>query len=197
MRRIGVLLIAALAFFSVPALFAQNHGEVGVFVDYMRLNPTDTNNTGLGARVGFNVHKNVQLEAEVGYLFTQSFIEDCDGCPTPLPLPEKSDLRVLHMLFGPKFQTGDDDSKARFFVVLKGGFDRFGLSDRPATFGNFFTSVEGLRERNVNGTFYPGIGAEFYLGPVGLRFDAGDEMIFFSDERRDNLRITAGPSFRF
>jgi hypothetical protein len=197
MRRIGVLLIAALVLTLAPAMLAQNHGEVGVFVDYTRLSPTDTNNTGLGARLGFNVHKHVQLEAEAGYLFSQTFLENCTGCPTPLPAPEKSDLRILHMLFGPKFQTGGDDAKARFFFTVKGGFTRIGLSDRPVTFGNFFTSVEGLRENNVNGTFYPGIGAEFYLGPVGLRFDAGDEMIFFSDQRRDNLRITAGPHIRF
>ncbi|MBI2677234.1 MAG: hypothetical protein HYX28_00470 [Candidatus Koribacter versatilis] len=197
MRKTGVLFLAAVVLAFVPTLFAQNHGEVGVFVDYTRLSPIETNNTGVGARVGFNVHKHVQLEAEMGYEFTQTFIEECTGCPLPAPIPEKSDLRILHALFGPKFQTGGDDAKARFFVTVKGGFTRIGISDRPVTFGNFFTSVEGLRANNVNGTLYPGVGAEFYLGPVGLRFDVGDEMIFFDSGRSDNLRITAGPHFRF
>src|SRR4051812_19572459 len=182
MRRFGMLLIAALVLTVAPSLFAQNHGEVGIFVDYTRLNPIDANMTGVGARVGFNVHTNVQLEAEMGYEFSRSFLEECTGCPIPVPTAERSNLRLLHGLFGPKFQTGTDDSKARFFVTVKGGFTKLGISDRPVTFGNFGTSIENLRAQDVNGTFYPGIGAEFYLGPVGLRFDAGDEMIFFSDQ---------------
>jgi hypothetical protein len=189
--------MAAVVLTATPSLFAQNHGEVGIFVDYTRLNPIDANMTGVGGRLAFNVHTNVQLEAEMGYQFSQTFLEECTGCPIPVPAAERSDLRVLHGLFGPKFQTGDDDSKARFFVTLKGGFTKFGISDRPVTFGNFATSIENLRLRETNGTFYPGIGAEFYLGPVGLRFDVGDEMIFFEDQRRDNLRITAGPHIRF
>src|SRR3954462_1783450 len=197
MRKIAMFLMVALVLALAPALYAQNHGEVGVFVDYTRLSPTETNNTGLGGRVGFNVHKHVQLEAEMGYLFSQTFLESCTTCPIPTPLPEKSDLRILHGLFGPKFQTGDDDAKARFFLTVKGGFTRIGLSNRPVTFGNFFTSVEDLRAKNVNGTFYPGIGAEFYLGPIGLRFDVGDEMIFFENGRSDNLRVTAGLHLRF
>jgi len=197
MRRIAVLLTLALALTAAPALVAQNHGSVGIFVDYTRLNPTDTNMTGVGGRLGFNVHTNVVLEGEFGYQFSQTFLEECTGCPIPVPAAERSDLRVLHGLFGPKFQTGDNDSKARFFFTVKGGFTKFGISDRPVTFGNFVTSIENLRLRETNGTFYPGVGAEFFLGPVGLRFDVGDEMIFFSDKRRDNLRITAGPHIRF
>jgi hypothetical protein len=197
MKRIGVLLIVAFAVMAAPALFAQNHGQVGVFVDYTRLQPTETNMTGLGGRLSFNVHTNVQLEAEMGYQFTQTFLETCAACPVPVPLPEESDLRLLHGMFGPKFQTGDDDSKARFFFTVKGGFTHIFLSDRPATFGTFATTVENLRLRQTNGMLYPGVGAEFYAGPVGIRFDVGDEMIFFENERRDNLRITGGPTFRF
>ena len=197
MKRIGVLLIAALVFTLVPAMFAQNHGEVGVFVDYLRLNPTDTNQVGLGGRVGFNVAKHVQLEGEMGYLFDRAFQESCTGCALPPPTAVRSDLRVLHGFFGPKFQTGDDDAKARFFVFVKGGFVNVGLSDRPATFGTFATSVENLRARNTNGAIYPGAGVEFYAGPIGLRFDVGDEVIFFENQAENNLRITGGPSIRF
>lgn len=197
MRRIGVLLIAVLALAAAPALFAQNHGQVSVFVDYTRLQPLELNMTGVGARLGFNVHTNVQLEGEMGYQFSQSFLEECTGCLFPPPAAERSDLRVLHGLFGPKFQTGNKDSKARFFVTVKGGFAKLGISDRPVTFGNFATSIENLRLQETNGVLYPGAGAEVYFGPFGLRFDAGDEMIFYSDKRRDNLRITGGPLIRF
>ncbi len=197
MKRIGVFCIVALVMTLAPALFAQNHGEVNAFVDYMRLNPTDTNQIGLGARVGFHVAKHVQLEGEMGYLFDRAFTESCTGCALPPPTAVRSDLRVLHGFFGPKFQTGDDDAKARFFVFVKGGFANIGLSSRPATFGTFATSVENLRDQNMNGSVYPGAGVEFYAGPIGLRFDVGDEIIFFSGATENNLRFTAGPSIRF
>jgi hypothetical protein len=197
MKRIGVLCIVALVMTLAPALFAQNHGEVNVFVDYMHVNPTDTNNVGLGGRVGFHVAKHVQLEGEMGYLFNRAFLENCTDCPIPVPAAQNTDLRILHGFFGPKFQTGDDDAKARFFVFAKGGFVNIGLSNRPVTFGNFGTSVENLRTQNVNGSFYPGAGVEFYAGPIGLRFDVGDEIIFFQNQTENNIRVNAGPSIRF
>src|SRR5689334_7676534 len=49
-----------------------NHGSVGAFVDYLRLQGAGTNNWGLGGRVGFNVHPNVQLEGEIAYDFRES-----------------------------------------------------------------------------------------------------------------------------
>lgn len=197
MKRIGVLLTAVLALLLAPAALAQNHGQVGFFVDYTRLQPTETNMTGLGGRISFNVHTNVQLEAELGYQFTQTFLEECTGCPVPVPSPERSDIRILHGFFGPKFQTGDDDADARFFVFVKGGFVNIGLSDRPGTFGTFATTIENLRARDTNFALYPGVGGEFFFGPFGLRFDVGDEIMFFEEETRNNLRVTAGPSIRF
>jgi hypothetical protein len=197
MKKLGVFCIVALVMTLAPTLFAQNHGEVNVFVDYMHMNPTDTNQIGLGGRAGFHVAKHVQLEGELGYLFNRTFLEDCSDCPIPIPAAQNTDLRVLHGFFGPKFQTGDDDAKARFFVFVKGGFVKIGLSDRPVTFGNFGTSVEDLRARDVNGSFYPGAGVEFYAGPIGVRFDVGDEIIFFQNQTENNIRVTGGPSIRF
>ena len=49
-----------------------NHGSVGVFLDYLRLNAADTNNWGLGGRVGFALHPNVHLEGEIAYDFRES-----------------------------------------------------------------------------------------------------------------------------
>lgn len=47
--------------------FTNNHFEVGAFVDYFRLSAPDPaiNYVGVGGRVGFNVHPNVALEAEM------------------------------------------------------------------------------------------------------------------------------------
>ena len=61
-----VLLLLTLALTTTPLLLAQNgdHGEVGVFADYFRLQAAPRDLFGVGARLSFNVHKNVQLEAE-------------------------------------------------------------------------------------------------------------------------------------
>jgi len=44
--------------------------------------------------------------------------------------------------------------------------------------------------------FYPGGGAEAFLGPIGFRLDVGDE-IYFNDRAHHNLRVTVGPTIRF
>ena len=51
----------------VPAaLMAQDHVEVGAFADYFRLSQVNPNINfvGVGGRAAFNVHPNVQIEAE-------------------------------------------------------------------------------------------------------------------------------------
>lgn len=68
MKRIAFL-VAATAIMFAPIAHAQNHAEVGAFVDYFRLNQTSTNFVGLGGRAAFNVIPYVQLEAEMSYDF--------------------------------------------------------------------------------------------------------------------------------
>src|SRR5207302_1090504 len=75
-------------------------------------------------------------------------------------------------------------------------FDYFRLDNRPATFGTFTSSVDNLRTDNVNGVVYPGGGVEFYLGPIGIRGEAGDE-IYFNHGAHNNLRVAIGPNIRF
>lgn len=58
------------------------------------------------------------------------------------------------------------------------------------------SSIEGLRSENTRPAFYPAGGFAAYLGPVGFRFEIGDE-IFFLDGAHHNLRITVGPGIRF
>jgi hypothetical protein len=43
---------------------------------------------------------------------------------------------------------------------------------------------------------YPGGGVEFFLGPIGIRMEVGDE-IYFNDGAHNNLRATFGPQIRF
>ena len=65
-----------------------------------------------------------------------------------------------------------------------------------ANFTTFTSSVEGLRGDNVNGLLYPGGGMEAHLGPLGLRFDVGDE-IYFNNGAHHGLRLTFDPIIRF
>jgi hypothetical protein len=68
MKRIAFLiLLAGVGFASVA--HAQNHAEVGAFVDYFRLRDTGTDFVGLGGRAAFNVARHVQVEAEMAYDF--------------------------------------------------------------------------------------------------------------------------------
>jgi hypothetical protein len=49
---------------------------------------------------------------------------------------------------------------------------------------------------NVDGVLYPAGGLEGHLGPLGVRFDIGDEWNFNSGAH-NNLRIAFGPYIHF
>jgi hypothetical protein len=184
----------ALLLLTVPVARAQNHGEVGVFGDYFRFSQAKANFSGLGGRFSLNVSPHVQLEAEMNYDFTQTFVEGFTN-PTDGSITfQSSNLRVLHGLFGPKLQTSG--GPVRLFFTVKGGFMDFRFDPRPATFATFSSTVEDLRLSNVKGVLYPGGGVEAYLGPIGFRLDVGDE-IYFSGGAHQGLRVTFGPSIRF
>ncbi len=192
MKRIAILSLFAACF--VPPALAQNHGEVGAFVDYFRHDTTSTNFVGAGGRLSFNANRHLQLEAEMSYDFERSFTEGFQDTTTGSITFQRSPLRVLHGLFGPKLQTGGGPVRA--FVTVKGGFVNFRFDERPATFATFTSTVEDLRRSNVNGALYPGGGVEAYLGPVGIRLDVGDE-IYFQNGAHHNLRVAFGPHIRF
>lgn len=192
MKRIAFLILVA-GFGFAPMAHAQNHAEVGAFVDYFRLGETRTNFVGLGGRAGINVASHVQIEAEMAYdfnrVFTEGFTDTSGGTVTA----QNSNIRVLHGLFGPKFQT---TGPVRLFVTFKGGFANFRFDPTPASFSTFTSSVNNLRTNNVDGVFYPGGGVEAFLGPIGLRLEVGDELIF-ANGARSNWKVTFGPQLRF
>jgi hypothetical protein len=187
MKKLVLGLIAALVLMSAPATFAQNHGEVGVFADYVRLHHADNANfLGLGGRVGFNLQSHVQLEAEMSYDFEKSFTTTTTNGGTVTLT--RTGLRLLHGMFGPKFQTGGEAVRA--FVVLKGGFLNF--STNSSLSGQF----SGITGGDTNGVFYPGGGVEFFGGPIGVRLEVGD-LMYFDRGANHNLRFTVGPQIRF
>jgi hypothetical protein len=194
MKRFTVLLILAAC--AVPASSAQenDHVQVGVFADYLHLSQTKTNFAGLGGRFTFTGYRTLKLEAEMSYDFNQVFTEGFTDTGTGTVSINRSDLRVLHGMFGPKLEIGHFPIHP--FVTVKGGFVNFRFDNRPATFDTFASSVEGLRFTNVNGVLYPGGGLEGHLGPVGLRLDVGDD-IYFNNGTHHNLRVAFGPYIRF
>lgn len=189
--RFAIMLFAVAALSSAPALRAQDHGEIGVFGDMFRASASSLNLYGVGGRVSLNFHPNVALELDGAYDFAQSNTQNVTNINGSTSV-FRSDLRATHGLFGPKFQLGTK-SGIRGFVFAKGGFLRFGVTPGPVTFGAFPTRLENT---DLNGVFYPGGGIEFFLGPIGIRADAGDE-IYFDRGAQNNLKITVGPTIRF
>lgn len=183
---------------ATPAAFAQattdddtyNRGEVGVFVDYLRLKHANQNQFGLGARAGFNVHKNVQLEGDFAYDFRASRTNTVVSGATTTTY--RSDLRTLSLLFGPKFHT---NGPVRVFGVLKGGILNFSVSTTGAPLG-FEGTVGNIANGDTNGVFYPAGGIEAFAGWFGFRAEVGD-LMYFDRGANHNLRITVGPQFRF
>jgi hypothetical protein len=197
-----IILFALLAFcFSVPGLMAQvapsasggDHFEVGVFADYFKLSRTspDINFVGAGARAGFNLRPSIQLEAEMAYDFKRDFTSTfSNGFTTQLVTTR---LRNLHALFGPKFQT--NKGPVRAFATFKVGLINFSRSNLNAPQG-FVGALGSVTSGNTRTAMYPGLGAETFWGPIGLRLDVGDE-IYFDSGMRNNLKATFGPSIRF
>jgi hypothetical protein len=194
MKRVAFLL--CLAGCLVPLASAQDkeHVQVGLFADYLNLSQTHTNFGGVGARLGFQLYKEVKLEGEMSYDFDQAFSEGFTDTTTGTVSIQRTGMRVLHGEFGPKVNIGHHAIQP--FVTLKGGFIDFRINNAPATLGTFFSSVDGLRANNVNGVLYPGGGLQGHLGPIGLRLDVGDE-IYFNHGPHHNLRVAFGPTFRF
>lgn len=192
--RFAILSVVLTLYFCTPALIAQSdHVEVGVFADYFNLSRTSPhiNYVGVGARAGFNVHPNVQIEAEMSYDFERNFTSVfSNGVDTQFV---RSHVRPLHALFGPKFQTSAGPFRA--FGTFKVGFVNFSTSNQNVPNG-FVGALGGVTSGDTRPAIYPGVGVEGFWGPFGLRLDGGDE-IYFDNGARNNIKVTFGPVFRF
>ena len=169
----------------------SDHAEVGVFADYFRYgSDPHINFIGLGGRAGFNVHPNVQLEAEMAYDFKRNYTNTfTNGVSTQIV---NASFRTLHGFFGPKFQTGS--GAFRLFVTGKVGFDNFTINNQDAPSG--FVNTVGLTNGSTFFAVYPGGGFEAFAGVIGIRAEVGDD-IYFNNGAHNNLRVTFGPQLRF
>src|SRR6202166_4439840 len=194
MRKFALLSLSAFLFAAAP-LFAQKRIEAGIFLDYLSISQTNTNNFGLGARFGYRIHRDVLLEGELAYdygiNFDEAYRNIANGNITAI---ERTSIGVTHGLFGPKLQPGGGGFRP--FVTLKGGFVDFRLSRSLLPYSDVASAVFGLRTSSLNAAIYPAAGIEATLGPIGLRLEAGDE-IYFNQGAHNNLRLTFGPILRF
>ena len=194
MRKTG---LGLLIFFllGAPPLFAQKHVEAGVFLDYLDVSQTTTNNIGLGARFGYRVHHDVMLEGELAYDYGINFGESYRNVVSGnIAAIENTSVGVTHGLFGPKLQPAGGGFRP--FITLKGGFMDFRLSPGLLPLSNAVSTLLGLRTSNLNAALYPAAGVEAAIGPVGLRLEVGDE-VYFNYGAHNNLRLTLGPIVRF
>lgn len=193
MRKLTLILSTIVLLTTVT--FAQKRVEVGIFLDSLDISQTSTNNLGLGARVGFRVHRNVMLEGELAYDYGLNFNEAYSNVITgDIVAIEHTSIGVTHGLFGPTLVRGGGHLHP--FATFKVGFIDFRLSSSLLPYIDIVSPILNLRTSSLNAALYPGAGIEATLGPVGLRLEAGDE-IYFNQGGHNNLRITFGPVIRF
>jgi len=191
-----VLIVAVITLCaSSPCLFAQERVEAGVFLDYLGISQTSTDNFGLGGRFGYRIHRNVMMEGELAYDYGINFDETFRNITNGnIIAVEHTSIGVTHGLFGPALQPAKGGFRP--FATMKAGFVDFRLSPSLLPLSDVVSTVFGIRSSSLNFAIYPGAGVEASLGPVGLRLEFGDE-IYFNHGGHNNLRITFGPILRF
>jgi hypothetical protein len=189
------IVIALLLCGSTPRSFAQERVEAGIFLDYFGISQTNTNNFGLGARFGYRIHRKVMMEGELAYDYGINFSEAYRNITNGnIAAIGRTSVGVTHGLFGPILKPAKGGFRP--FVTLKAGFIDFRLSPSLLPLTTFESTLLGIRTSSLNMAIYPAGGVEASLGPVGLRFELGDD-IYFNNGAHNNLRITFGPILRF
>lgn len=193
------LLIASPSWLAAQEASAATHGEVGVYADYFRFSPGghDTNFVGAGGRAAYRFHW-MALEAEMNYDFARNITNTyttSSGTTTTTTFV-KTGVRPLTGLFGPVFYAGTGPLRA--FVTGKVGFINFSTTNNSnvVSQSSFTNSVDGVGGPGTHIALYPGGGLEGYVGPFGIRLEAGDE-VYLNNGTWNNLRVTLGPELRF
>jgi len=119
MRKFALFVIAVLPGGN-SSLCAQQRMEAGIFLDYLTLSQTNTNNFGVGGRFGYRIHRNLMMEGELAYDYGINFEEAYRNIANGnLVAIEHTSVGGTHGLFGPALKP----AKGRFrpFVTFKGG----------------------------------------------------------------------------
>lgn len=195
MRKLFLIAFVSLSFSWGVNLSAQSRMEAGIFLDYLSVSQTSTNNFGLGGRFGYRVHPHVMFEGELAYDYGINFDEAYRNITNGnISAIERTSIGITHGLFGPMLEPAK--GWLRPFATAKAGFVDFRLSPSLLPVSSAVSTILGIRSSSLNAAIYPGGGIAASVGPVGLRFELGDE-IYFNHGGHNNLRITFGPIIRF
>ena len=97
-------LILSTCFLFATFTFAQKRVEAGIFLDSLNISQTSTDNLGLGARLGFRVHRNVMFEGELAYDYGLNFNEAYTNVISgDIVAIEHTSIGVTHGLFGQRW----------------------------------------------------------------------------------------------
>lgn len=196
MRKFTLIPLALLMCGSSFLLVAQKRVEAGIFLDYLSISKTSTNNFGLGGRLGYRIHRNVMLEGEVAYDYginlKKAYGNVTSGNTTAL---ESTPIGVTEGFFGAMLEPAN--RRLRPFATLKGGFLDFRYGQSLLPYSTAASKVLPIPPASsLSAAIYPAVGGEASLGPVGLRLELGDT-IYFDNGAHNDLRITFGPILRF
>jgi hypothetical protein len=130
--------------------------EIGLGGEALRLNDLGTSIGGLSGRFAYFVTNNLALDTSIAY-FPQ----------------EGANFGQTQGLFG--VRVGIRDPRYGIFAKIRPGFVRFRQDDRAL-----------LAADRTKGALDIGFTLEYYDGPIGLRYDIGDTLIFFGNARSFN-----------
>src|SRR5260370_5972951 len=150
MLKFAFIFLVSLIFRCTSLMCAQKRVEVGIFIDYLSISQTRTDNFGLGGRFGFRIHRNVMLEGELAYDYGINFDEAYRNVSTGnIAAIERTSIGVTHALFEPMLQPSA--CWFRPFVTLKAGFVDFRLSPTLVPYSDVASTILGIRTSNLNG----------------------------------------------
>lgn len=114
MKRFRALLFLAGGLVPLASAQGEEHVQMGVFADDLRLDQTSSNFGGVGAWAGFQLYKELKIEGEMSYDFHQTFTEGFTDPSTGSITFVRTNVRTLHGEFGPRLNIGHLDSTVRF-----------------------------------------------------------------------------------
>src|SRR6201997_4171023 len=169
MRKLTLLLFTLLILSLSSALAqdgaARDRVEAGVFLDYLGISQTSTNNFGLGARFGYRAHPTVILAGQFAYDYGLNFDEAYRNVANGnIAAIERTSIGATQGLIGPNLQR--PVGHLHPYVTLKAGFVDFRLSPSLLPYSSVASSIFGLRTSNLNAALYPAGGIEATLGPI-------------------------------
>ena len=153
MAKFVLLIVTVLLAAGSHVTHAQRRVEAGLLLDYLSVSQTQTNNFGLGARLGIRVHRSIMAEGELAYDYGVNFEEVYNDVTNgDVKAIERTSIGVTEGLFGPKLQRAD--GHLRPFVTLKGGFVDFRLSPSLIPYSGVSSAVLVIRDSNLNAAMY-------------------------------------------